>query len=70
VDEMEKAISMLEKEIDSDSYFYKALIRAKCIFLARTGKIEEAKRLIDRQLRNYPESYRKKLHQKLETLSY
>jgi predicted negative regulator of RcsB-dependent stress response len=66
---MSESISLLEKEIDSQSYFYKELIRVKCIFMAQSGKLEEALRLLDTRLKNYPEGYIKKLKQKLEMLS-
>lgn len=66
---MEESINLLEKEIDNHSFFYKELIRVKCIFLAQTGKLQEALVLLDRKLKNYPEVYIKKLKQKLEILS-
>ncbi|MDP5337755.1 MAG: TIR domain-containing protein [Nodularia sp. (in: cyanobacteria)] len=74
IKEMQNSINVLEeyirkKRINNNSDLYKALIRAKCKYLAVTGKRQEAILLVNTELKGYSDSYRDKLLEKLKNLS-
>lgn len=69
IDGMKESISMLKKEIDNKSYFYKSLIRSECIFMAQSGQLSEALQKVDTRLKNYSDQYKEKLKQKLKQLA-
>ena len=68
LNEMQSAVALLEKIITHESQFYTAMIRAKSIYLARGGNIEDARRLLDKNTRNFSESYKSKIIHKFNSL--
>jgi tetratricopeptide (TPR) repeat protein len=69
IEQMDKLLTSLEKEIDQRSYFFSTLVSKKAIFLAKSGKTEEALKLINDKLRNHPEDSIEKIRQKISICS-
>ena len=67
VPEVNKSYFILQNSINSKSNFYKYLISAKCIVLGCIEKNQhEVSKLINAEFRNYPDSFKQKLRQKIE----
>ena len=67
IEEMQNVLRELEAKIDSKHYFHNAFISRKAIYLSRTGKVDDGLKLINKELKNFPQNALDKLKQRLET---
>jgi hypothetical protein len=68
IEEMQNVLHDLEAKIDSKHYFHNAFISRKAIYLSRTGKLDDGLKLINKELKNFPQSALDKLQQKLKII--
>lgn len=65
IDDMKTVLSLLEKEVEHNKYFYNAFILREATYLAKTGDLTNAIFWIDSKLKNYPEEAKNKIKERV-----